>query len=79
MLGVTATDDAVPGSYNFIIKSLATTNQLVSRGYRSLGTQLEPGEISIESVAARVNDATKLDELNGYRGVQRGTFRNLRR
>lgn len=74
VLGVTAGPSAVPGSYNFIVRSLATTHQLVSRGFRSADALLSPGTLTIESARARVNAQTRLDELNGYNGVQRGSF-----
>ncbi len=73
-LNVTANSDAVPGSYSFIVKSLATTHQLVSRGFASPDAQLDPGEVFIESAQARVNAQTKLDELNGFSGIHRGSF-----
>lgn len=74
LLSVTAGDNAVPGSYSFIVKSLATTHQLVSRGFGSRDAQLAPGLVTIESAQARVNAQTRLDELNGYNGVHRGSF-----
>ncbi len=74
VLNVTANEDAIPGSYSFIVRALATTHQLVSRGFQSADTQLAPGLITIESAQARVNAQTQLDELNGYNGVQRGSF-----
>jgi flagellar hook-associated protein 2 len=74
VLSVTANADAIPGSYSFIVRSLATTHQLVSRGFRSADAQPPPGLITIESARARVNAQTRLDELNGYNGVQRGSF-----
>ena len=74
VLSVTAGSGAVPGSYSFVVKSLATTHQLVSRGFASRGTQLSPGLVTIESARARVNAQTRLDELNGYRGVHRASF-----
>jgi flagellar hook-associated protein 2 len=74
VLGVTAGQNAVEGSYSFIVQSLATTHQLVSRGFQSLDALLPPGELVIESALARVNAQTRLDELNGYDGVQRGSF-----
>lgn len=74
VLSATAGDSAVPGSYSFIVKALATTHQLVSRGFQSADAQLPPGLISIESARAQVNGLTKLDQLNGYNGVQRGSF-----
>jgi len=74
ILGATATSAAAQGSYSFIVRSLASTHQLVSRGFSSPETQLEPGELTIQSARARVNTHTRLDELNGYRGVFRGSF-----
>lgn len=74
VLGVTTTSAAVPGSYDFIVKQLATSHQLVSRGFASRQDRLATGTLTIESAKARVNTSTDLDELNGYRGVQRGEF-----
>ena len=74
VLSVTADSNAVPGSYSFIVRSLATTHQLVSRGFGAPDAQLDPGEVLIESARARVNGQTELDALNGFGGVQRGSF-----
>ena len=74
VLSVTADSNAVPGSYSFIVRSLATTHQLVSRGFGAPDAQLDPGEVLIESARARVNAQTQLDELNAFSGVQRGSF-----
>src|SRR5262245_40103723 len=71
-LSATASEFAAPGSYSFLVKSLATTQQLVSRGFTSSSSAVGSGKITIESARARVNAQTRLDELNGYRGVQRG-------
>ena len=73
-LGVVTRPNATPGTYNFIVRQLASTHQLVSRGFRSRSTPLTPGRLSIDSSQARVDIETRLDELNGYRGVQRGAF-----
>ena len=35
ILGVTATRFAVPGNYNFVVKRLASSHQLVSNGFSS--------------------------------------------
>ncbi len=74
VLGVTADANAIPGSYSFIVKALATTHQVVSRGFTSQDAPLPPGQVYLESARARVNGHTQLDELNGYQGVQRGSF-----
>lgn len=74
VLSASADSDASVGSYSFIVRSLASTHQVVSRGYSGLDTQLDADEIYIESAQARVDAETTLDELNGYSGVQRGSF-----
>lgn len=74
LLTATTTDKVKPGSYSFLVQSLASTHQLVSTGFRSRTASLPPGELIIESARARLNPATSLAELNGYRGVQRGSF-----
>src|SRR5262249_32968075 len=56
---------------------LAAAQQTVSRGFSSTSAPLPDGTISIESARARVNNATKLDELNGFAGVARGSFQTV--
>lgn len=63
------------GNYSFFVRSLAATQQLISRGYSSASAKLAPGTLTIESNDARVNQKTRLSELNGYRGVQSGSFK----
>jgi len=74
VLSATAAEGAAPGTYSFIVRALATTQQLVSRAFASTDALLTPGTLTIESAAAKVNRSTRLDELNGYRGVRRGSF-----
>ncbi len=74
VLNAVAESGAAPGSYSFVVQALATTHQVVSRGFVGRDMQLPPGEVFIESYRARVNRDLSLDELNGYQGVQRGTF-----
>src|SRR5262245_8143803 len=73
-LSATASEFAAPGSYSFLVKSLATTQQLVSRGFTSTTSAVGSGTLTIETARARANTRTRLDELNGYSGVQRGSF-----
>lgn len=75
VLSVSGGSAAALGSYQFVVRSLATTQQMVSRGFSSTTTALPPGNLTIESSAARVTPSTRLDELNGYAGVRRGSFR----
>lgn len=75
VLGVSGGAGAAVGSYNFIVRSLASTQQMVSRGFESASAALGSGILSFESAAARVNASTRLDVLNGYAGVARGSFK----
>ncbi len=75
VLGVSGGAGAAVGSYNFIVRSLASTQQMVSRGFDSASAALGSGILSFESAAARVNSSTRLDVLNGYAGVARGSFK----
>lgn len=63
-----------PGSYTFTVKSLASTHQLVSRGFHRTDAPLTPGTLTIESAAARVDQKTTLAELNGHTGIMRGSL-----
>lgn len=74
VLSATAGSGAQPGSYTFVVRGLAATHQLVSRGFANSSAPLAPGTLTIESAAARVNSATRLEELNGQAGVRRGSF-----
>lgn len=73
-LSVSASAGANIGSYAFRVQSLATTQQFVSRGFRTRDAALPEGAITIESGQARVGAQTRLDELNGHNGVSRGAF-----
>ena len=74
VLTATADTRVAPGSYNFIVRQLASSHQMVSRGFHTSDAQLSAGSLLIESARARVDSLTTLDELNGQRGVQRGAF-----
>lgn len=74
VLSATTGDNVAPGAYQFIVRGLASTHQLVSSGVRDAAAPLGGGSLTIESARARVNRAARLDELNGYTGVQRGAF-----
>ncbi|MGD8450456.1 MAG: flagellar filament capping protein FliD [Phycisphaerae bacterium] len=75
VMSATAGEGAEAGSYSFVVRSLATRHQLLSRGFSSPTASVPAGTFTIESSQARVNQETTLDELNGYTGVQRGSLR----
>ncbi len=74
VLTATAEGSVPPGSYSFRVLQLATTQQLVSRGFAGTDSPLDAGVLTIETAAARTDTATRLDELNGFAGVERGRF-----
>lgn len=75
VLSATAGANPVPGSYSFVVRSLATTHQFVSGGFRSAGDPVSIQPFTIESARARVDASTPLDELNGLAGIPRGQIR----
>lgn len=75
VLSATVSNNAAPGSYSFIVRALASTQQVISRGYADSGATLSAGTLTLESGRARVNNRTRLEELNGYAGVRRGSIR----
>ncbi|TWT46032.1 Flagellar hook-associated protein 2 [Phycisphaerae bacterium RAS1] len=75
VLTVTAGENSLPATHRFLVRSLASTHQLVSGGVSSDSSPLAAGTITLESAQARVDRSTQLAELNGGRGVQRGSFK----
>lgn len=70
-----AGESATVGSTTLRVHSLVTSHALASRGFADADrTPIGIGTIRLESAAARVNRSTDLDELNGGRGVRRGTI-----
>lgn len=75
VLSAVAGESAVVGSTTFRVHSLVSTHALASRGFADADrTPIGIGAIHLESAIARVDRATDLDELNGGRGVRRGTI-----
>ncbi len=74
-IGATVGENAAPGAYTFRVRSLASTQQVVSRGFSATNATIPSGTITLESARARVNTLTRLDSLNGFAGVQRGAIR----
>ena len=75
ILSATASATAPAGMYQFSVRSLAATQQLVSRGFQSRTASLVPGTLTVESAQARVDRGTSLEELTAGAGVQRGSFK----
>ncbi len=75
ILSAIAGSGVQPGTYSFVVRALASTQQFVSRGFQDRTTPLQTGVLTIESAQARVNRSTQLAELNGHTGVRRGSFK----
>jgi flagellar hook-associated protein 2 len=73
VLTATASSAAVPGSYNFVVDRLVSTQQLLSRGFADSNTAaIGLGSLTFESDAARLDTDTALADLNNGNGVTRG-------
>jgi flagellar hook-associated protein 2 len=69
----TASAKATPGNYSFIVDRLASTQQLLSRGFADRGTSsVGLTSLTVESTQARLDSDTDLTQLNGAQGVARG-------
>ena len=73
VLTAVAGENAVPGTYEFTVKSLVSNHQLVGKGLADANTTpIGAGTLSLEVGRGRINPDTLLDELNGGDGVRRG-------
>lgn len=69
----TAGQNAAPGTYNFSVSRLVSTEQKLSRGFADSDVSgLGATEFRFEVGGGRVDTQTRLTELNGGLGVERG-------
>ncbi len=69
----TAGTSATPGSYNFTVKRLVSTQQQISRGFTdSTISGIGATEFTFELGGGSLTSETKLADLNGGSGVRRG-------
>lgn len=69
----TATNAAQPGSYGVLVDRLASTQQFLTRGFQDRNSSpFGATSFTFETAAARVDQDTRLSELNGGDGVRRG-------
>ena len=76
VLTADAGSNAIPGSYEFTVKQLVSTSQLMTQGYGS--SNLEPLNLeamSFEWGQGNLNRVVLLDSLNGGDGIDRGGIR----
>ncbi|MCC6659352.1 MAG: flagellar filament capping protein FliD [Phycisphaerales bacterium] len=72
VLTAVASAGATPGTYQMIVDRLVSSQQLLSRGFASSSAALGAGDFTFESAAARLDRDTRLADLNGGEGVERG-------
>jgi flagellar hook-associated protein 2 len=72
VLSATASTGALPGSYQFIVDRLVSSQQSLSRGFASSTAGLNAGSFTFESAAGRLDRDTSLADLNGGTGIKRG-------
>ncbi|HEY8666575.1 MAG TPA: flagellar filament capping protein FliD [Tepidisphaeraceae bacterium] len=76
VITATATKGAAPGSYEFQVARLVTSQQSVSTGFATYDrAPVGAGTITIEEGGGEVSTQTPLAQLNGNQGVRRGAFR----
>ena len=73
VLTATADISATPGTYNFLVDRLVSSQQVLSRGFASRDTgSTGMTSLTIESARARLDRDVSLSDLNGGDGVSRG-------
>ncbi len=78
VIEATATGSALPGTYDFTVSRLVSSQQLISRGFADTGgTPIAPagGTLTFEFGDARLDADTELSQLNGGEGITRGKIR----
>lgn len=78
VLTATGTGSALPGTYDFTVARLVSSQQMITRGYSDTGgTAIAPagGTLTFEFGDARLDSDTELSQLNGGEGITRGKIR----
>ncbi len=75
---VTSAAGAVPGDYRFSVRRLVSAQQSITSGFRDRDSSFvapDGGLLTFNRGEARLDRETRLDELNGGAGVQRGKIK----
>ncbi len=72
VLTAVASAGAAPGTFQFIVDRLVSSQQLLSHGFASSTLGLNAGSFTFESAAARLDRDTRLADLHAGAGVTRG-------
>jgi flagellar hook-associated protein 2 len=74
ILNATASAGAAPGTYQFVVDRLVSTQQGLSRGFVDTTSGLNAGTFTFESAQARLDRDTALADLNAGSGIARGSI-----
>jgi len=73
VLTATTASGATPGSFNFIVDRLVTSQQLLSRGFANRDSSaIGASSVTVETARARLDSDVALSDLNGGEGIERG-------
>ena len=72
ILSANASQDALPGTYDFIVNRLVSTQQMLSRGFATSDAAAGLSSLTFEGAEARLDRDTSLADLNNGNGIVRG-------
>jgi flagellar hook-associated protein 2 len=75
VLTATTSAGASPGTYQFQVVNLVTSQQSITQGFASPDSLVGAGTLSLSLGGGDLDQPTALDSLNGGEGVSRGEFR----
>ena len=72
ILTANASQDALPGTYDFVVNRLVSTQQMLSRGFATSDAAAGLSNLTFEGAEARLDRDTSLADLNNGDGIVRG-------
>jgi len=74
VLSANASQNALPGSYNFVVNKLVSTQQMLSGGFAASDSAAGLTSLTFEGAEARLDRDTSLADLNNGDGITRGVI-----
>ncbi|CAE7758759.1 fliD [Symbiodinium sp. CCMP2592] len=72
ILTANASQDALPGTYDFVVDRLVSTQQMLTRGFATSDAAAGLSSLTFEGAEARLDRDTELANLNNGDGITRG-------
>jgi flagellar hook-associated protein 2 len=72
ILTANASQDALPGTYDFVVDRLVSTQQMLTRGFATSNAAAGLSSLTFEGAEARLDRDTELANLNNGDGITRG-------